>query len=226
MMSLTLKIDGYSFDFTVGGKDYCGVVITEQNCLMAEIPYRKALRKAFDCIPILEAVHEINYWATCSPDIHTIISQIHSIERYDINGHKDMRNSCLLILHQQTIELNDRDIVYAKRILSIIDHTIVVPTKTKKQKPYVKTSGYVYLIKGGKGYKIGMSKKPLERITTLGVVLPFPIKTLAIIETDDMVALEKQLHNHYTEHCLNGEWFDLRDDQVEDIKALQGEIES
>jgi hypothetical protein len=222
MMSLRLKIDGYKFEFTVGGKDYCGVVIRPDNTFMAEKPYRKALRKAFDCIPILEASHDVTHWAACTQDAHELQRQTVALETRNKDAYDELKTQCLLVINQNTIALDDHDIECATLILAFMNGQ-TMPPKAKKSKSYKKTPGFVYLIKGSKGYKIGMSKTPLERITTLGVVLPFPIETLAVIETDDMVALERQLHKHYDEFRLNGEWFDLRDDHVEDIQAMEGD---
>lgn len=226
-MSVTYKIDGYKFEFTVGGKDYCGVIIREDNSDMAEYSYRQALRKAFDCLPILEASHNVSGWAMCSQDAHELQRQTRQLGDRNPSAYNSLRDECLLVINQKSIALEEYDINNAKLILRFIDGTITLSRKRNKSKPpYKKTPGYVYLIKGGRGYKIGMSKEPLERITTLGVVLPFPIETLAVIETDDMIALERQLHKHYDEYRLNGEWFNLTDEHVGDIQALEGELQS
>lgn len=82
--------------------------------------------------------------------------------------------------------------------------------------------GYIYLIKGqGETYKIGLSATPATRIRTLGVQLPFPIDVLHLIETDNMLAAEKQLKDRYEAKRVNGEWFQLSEADVAEIKATQ-----
>lgn len=91
-----------------------------------------------------------------------------------------------------------------------------------KPKPHSLAEGFVYLLKTPQGlYKIGRSKNAEKRITKLGVKLPYPIYPLAIIKTSDMVALEKVLHARFEEKRVNGEWFELSDEDVQYIKSLE-----
>jgi hypothetical protein len=84
-----------------------------------------------------------------------------------------------------------------------------------------KTSGYIYLIRSdNKGFKIGYTTNPKNRITTLEVKLPFAIEYECLIKTDDIAALEKDLHTQFADKRINGEWFDLSEDDVKYIKSL------
>lgn len=90
---------------------------------------------------------------------------------------------------------------------------------TKKRR--VQQSGYVYLIKSTEGYyKIGRSKKLQERITTLGVQLPFDIELVHNIHSDDYTQLEIELHELFEPKRIRGEWFALSPDDIEYIKGL------
>lgn len=82
-------------------------------------------------------------------------------------------------------------------------------------------AGFVYLIRGVNGaYKIGKTKNPQKRISTLNVKLPFEIEPVCIIQTDDMNNLEAQLHYQFNEKRGNGEWFELDTADIEYIKGL------
>lgn len=88
---------------------------------------------------------------------------------------------------------------------------------TKKTKP-----GYVYLIRGENGYyKIGKSSNAKNRIESLGVVLPFTIEPVCIVQTNDMHGLEKELHARFSDKRISGEWFVLNEQDVSYIRNIQ-----
>lgn len=74
--------------------------------------------------------------------------------------------------------------------------------------------GYVYLMKSGRYYKIGRSVAPGRREYDLGIKLPEPVKMVHKIKTDDPSGIEKYWHQRFSERRLNGEWFDLRNEDV------------
>lgn len=81
--------------------------------------------------------------------------------------------------------------------------------------------GYVYLLKSDKGhYKIGRSEKPFDRMNAMGIRLPFEVEPVCVIESEDHVSLEKELHTMFADFRVNGEWFKLADEDVEYIKSL------
>ncbi len=81
------------------------------------------------------------------------------------------------------------------------------------------TSGYVYLVKSGKLYKIGCSenhwrrKSELHKQTAEGIT---EIHTIAAI--DDAPGIEKYWHERFKDKRQHGEWFDL---SPEDISAFK-----
>jgi len=92
---------------------------------------------------------------------------------------------------------------------------------SKKRTP---VEGYVYLLCSPSGYyKIGRSKNPHSRKATFDVKLPFEVEFEHIIKTDDMIALEEQLHSRFALNRVNGEWFNLSTDDVAYIKSMGGE---
>lgn len=67
---------------------------------------------------------------------------------------------------------------------------------------------YVYVIRGGKKtpVKIGVAKKPLQRLKTLQTGNPQTLRLLLVVPGDDL--LESILHNRFAEYRLKGsEWF-------------------
>lgn len=88
--------------------------------------------------------------------------------------------------------------------------------KSKKDK-----SGYIYLILAETGqYKIGYSKRLFDRVKTFQVKLPFEIELIHQFPADDMYQAERELHSYFAAHRVNGEWFSLSPEQVEEIKAI------
>lgn len=93
------------------------------------------------------------------------------------------------------------------------------PKKAKAKR--VSQHGYVYLIQSSTGfYKIGRAKKLKERISTLGVKLPFEIEVAHSIECDDYEGMESYLHAEFASKRVNGEWFSLTADEVAWIKSI------
>lgn len=90
-------------------------------------------------------------------------------------------------------------------------------------------AGYVYVARGEYGgqvaYKIGRSVNPKSRAKTFGVELPFSVEFVALIQSEDMYALESELHRHYDQQgkWLAGEWFNLEVNDIEYIKSLDNQ---
>ena len=81
--------------------------------------------------------------------------------------------------------------------------------------------GFVYIIKSETNppqYKIGRSKDPVSRIGKLEVKLPFDIEVLHLIETDSASSLEGYYHELYSDKRVRGEWFELDDQAIEELK--------
>lgn len=74
--------------------------------------------------------------------------------------------------------------------------------------------GYVYLLKSGKFYKIGLSNSPARRAYELAIQLPERVVTVHTIKTDDPVGIERYWHQRFSERRKNGEWFELRREDV------------
>jgi Meiotically up-regulated gene 113 len=88
--------------------------------------------------------------------------------------------------------------------------------KPKKQSAKkISKAGFVYLIKGGKHYKIGLTTEPLPiRHKQIGTKLPFKSEIVHAIATSDVVSLERHWHNHFADKRAEGEWFNLSTEDV------------
>lgn len=85
-----------------------------------------------------------------------------------------------------------------------------------------KIGGYVYLIKSASGYwKIGKTINPDDRMKTFSVKLPFEVEYEHIIPCQNHHMAEDSLHLKYATKRVNGEWFNLEDWEVEDIKRIR-----
>jgi hypothetical protein len=79
-------------------------------------------------------------------------------------------------------------------------------------------AGEVYLARSAGLYKIGKSGKTSTRMKSFQT--PQPVDLVCAIKTNDMHALEKQLHAKYATSRKRGEWFDLNEEAVAEIIAL------
>lgn len=79
--------------------------------------------------------------------------------------------------------------------------------------------GYVYLIvgidaSGVRNCKIGKSKDVQSRHRQLGIKMPFPIEVEHYIECADMHCIERYWHHMFQGKRLEGEWFNLTDEDI------------
>lgn len=87
--------------------------------------------------------------------------------------------------------------------------------------------GYIYLVRADLGneyvkcpYKIGFSKTPTIRNKQLGTHMPFSTSLIHVFRVPDMRTAERELHQKYAKQRLNGEWFHLTQEQIEEIARL------
>lgn len=86
-----------------------------------------------------------------------------------------------------------------------------------------KYKGFVYLLRADNGiYKIGCTKRPDARIKQLGIQLPYELEVICLLPAQDMRLLESKLHERFNERRVNGEWFQLTESDIEEIKQMGG----
>lgn len=79
-------------------------------------------------------------------------------------------------------------------------------------------TGYVYMVKSGKYYKIGKTNSIDRRQYEIGLQLAEGLKPIHSIETDDPSGIEAYWHNRFKEKRMNGEWFNL---DARDVRAFR-----
>ena len=80
-------------------------------------------------------------------------------------------------------------------------------------------AGVVYVLKSAYGYKVGRTRSVPDRMRTFGVQLPFAYSIPMCVWFDDCHVAEKRYHDLFSNKRINGEWFDLADEDVEIIRA-------
>jgi hypothetical protein len=87
-------------------------------------------------------------------------------------------------------------------------------------RPVVRGPGYVYLLESGGVYKIGRSNTPGRRIAQISPVMPYSLNVICTIFSEEHEVLEAELHERFRDVRLNGEWFDLTEEDVNYIRGL------
>jgi hypothetical protein len=163
-------------------------------------------------------------------NVHSIGEYMHEVDftPYDDEAIDDLIKACDRADAQTYIHIPAYIQSTIERIRAEADyrngykHRPVKPAAAKS--PVSPKPGFVYLVRAESGhYKIGRTRDPQNRIKTFSVQLPFRVEFEHVIKSDDMCALEEQLHERYANKRLDGEWFNLSADDVDYIKSLGGE---
>ena len=93
----------------------------------------------------------------------------------------------------------------------------------------IKTKGCVYFFRhiGLTPVKIGFSnnESPISRFDQFKTYAPYGSEILGFIQTFDAKELETTLHERFSQHRLNGEWFEITQEQCENVINFYSNIE-
>lgn len=94
------------------------------------------------------------------------------------------------------------------------------PDDVPKPKPKPSPDGYVYILQAGPFYKIGKARDVDKRLAKFTPKLPFEVRLIHTIATDNARELESYLHRMFKAKRTNGEWFALSEEDVAWLKTL------
>lgn len=202
------EVNGYNFRFVNLDTEKAFGIIVPNDADLTDRKYLSALKKAQKyCYPLdLEMqLREISsHW-------------YHWSGRQYVDRHEAIYK-IRLFLNQKLIEVQDWVLDLH---IGIINDQPVLENPFLKDKKQQDKSGFVYLIKSERGdYKIGKSKNPEDRLKTFDIRLPFHIEYICTIKSNDMNKLEKELHAKYDHLRIDGEWFKLTSEEVDQIRGL------
>ena len=84
--------------------------------------------------------------------------------------------------------------------------------------------GYVYVVQEvdySKKFKIGRADNTSDWLYKLGAKIPGRLEPILVIPADDTSALERKLRNLYASPRTDGNWFELTESQVIELRQLQ-----
>ncbi|MCB8986924.1 MAG: GIY-YIG nuclease family protein [Ardenticatenaceae bacterium] len=82
-------------------------------------------------------------------------------------------------------------------------------------------NGYVYLAYCAGFFKIGRSTRPYGRVKHFDTIMPVEVELVHTIPCDDYTEAERQLHEHYADFRVKGEWFDFSPIERDQIMAME-----
>lgn len=83
-----------------------------------------------------------------------------------------------------------------------------------------KVKGHVYLLHGGGYFKIGKTTDLSARSQQISLQLPFEVKLIHSISTNNITETERYWHNKFKPKRLNGEWFNLSEEDVVEFTSM------
>lgn len=81
---------------------------------------------------------------------------------------------------------------------------------------------FIYLIKAGDYYKIGMSSNVEKRVYSIQTEIPYEITQIHTFEADNPREAERFLHRIFRHKRINGEWFNLSTYDLSFLSTIAG----
>jgi len=99
---------------------------------------------------------------------------------------------------------------------SMIDDMMGETPKRNRRRKKDPVPGFIYLIADGHGNtKIGRTRNWKTRVCQF----PPSCKPVLIFGTEDYIKEEKDLHTRYSNKCVQGEWFQLVQSDIQEIRS-------
>lgn len=81
--------------------------------------------------------------------------------------------------------------------------------------------GFIYILRADNNtYKIGRTKTIHSRIESIDGTLPYATELVHTIEALDYKEAERYFHQKFADRCIRGEWFQLTEEDIEDLKQI------
>lgn len=96
----------------------------------------------------------------------------------------------------------------------------IYDNKQIKRKRRLEEIGFIYILKSKYGCKIGKSRELEKRLNLFDVKLPFKIECILTVQTKEYHTKEKILHERYASKHLDGEWFQLDENDIIEIQKF------
>jgi hypothetical protein len=90
------------------------------------------------------------------------------------------------------------------------------------QLPTIVSGCGVYLLRSSQVYKIGCTGNVRNRMVDLWEMLPPGVRLIAFFPTSSFRAIEWLLHKQYADRRIQGEWFNLSEEEICEIVATTG----
>lgn len=197
-----VTVDGYDIGFTIeNGKRYVCIPITEDPSDPEYIQAVILAQSSFDSVENFNRLDMLRYyWYSSASDR----------EQLDINEVW----SCIVKLKESNLS----EPKWLEKFVSDISSGKPDFPRYKHVRKQVK--GYIYLIKHQDGmYKIGRTKDLKSRMKAYETSMPFTqIELIATMESDDYMKDERDLHAEFSEKQIRGEWFDLTEKEVDNLR--------
>jgi len=103
-------------------------------------------------------------------------------------------------------------------VLELCEEALKETTETRTEERKKIKTGFVYLMRSGRHYKIGRTVSLGSRERQLAIKIPVPPTTIHSIETDDPSGVEAYWHKRFADKRGEGEWFEL---SLDDINAFK-----
>jgi len=84
---------------------------------------------------------------------------------------------------------------------------------------------YVINASGTSRYKIGFTKDLKSRLRSFRTAIPTKVDLIFYVWTTDYVYLEKLLHEDFKEMRVRGEWFELSNGDLDNLKSILQELD-